>query len=643
MTTFDPYYQWLAIPPEEQPPNHYRLLGVPLFTADKQLLEVAADQRMTYVRQRAAWKYIEPAQKLLEELARARRTLLDPKARAAYEQSLREAQEGPEEPLPPAPVVVTPKASPKRSGALSGAMKVAPPDPPAEPPRPKPAKPVVDAGRSDVPWLLVIGGGLVGITVLIGLIAFFVGSRSSETGPVTKSDKPPETDRRPRIDVPKEVRIPEGRPWVMPLRLAHVAPPRTRWIYRFDGPAPAGCVLNRPTKPTEDWTLSWTPGEDVGGLEPQVVRIQAMTNDMSNKELSAECRVIVTEVDEPPVYTEVAKQLARQAEPWMLRLESRDPDFPPHKLAYRLRDPPPGLELNQDTGVLHWIPGEGAAGKTHRILIELRDAGPAGHVVPITIELEVLTPTRVAVLWRRDDGGASSDVVSTWVIDAERKSEEVSPPALRQRHPGLRPIALAPYRIIPERDDPTSETRYVVALRASSVAWRATPWDEFSDAGGPRNWLVDTVIAGDSVIEYQIAQPTIMGLATFSGEAGLRQYLDRLGPGFRTERILQLADGQLLAVSRQIASEYPREVVFLDEAAARAWANDHGLGTYEGKHPVWFEQSGGPGNRKYVMILDTALRASDWRFDLGVPLEDLPALTERRRAEAMVPVCLEVN
>ena len=24
---FDPYHIWLGIPPEEQPPNHYRLLG----------------------------------------------------------------------------------------------------------------------------------------------------------------------------------------------------------------------------------------------------------------------------------------------------------------------------------------------------------------------------------------------------------------------------------------------------------------------------------------------------------------------------------------------------------------------------------------------------------------------------------------
>ena len=28
---FDPYRKWLGIPPQEQPPNHYRLLGIAVF------------------------------------------------------------------------------------------------------------------------------------------------------------------------------------------------------------------------------------------------------------------------------------------------------------------------------------------------------------------------------------------------------------------------------------------------------------------------------------------------------------------------------------------------------------------------------------------------------------------------------------
>ena len=32
MDGFDPYRKWLGIPPQEQPPNHYRLLGIGLLS-----------------------------------------------------------------------------------------------------------------------------------------------------------------------------------------------------------------------------------------------------------------------------------------------------------------------------------------------------------------------------------------------------------------------------------------------------------------------------------------------------------------------------------------------------------------------------------------------------------------------------------
>ncbi len=46
---FDPYHIWLAIPPEDQPADHYRLLGVKAFETNPDVLESAADQRMSHV------------------------------------------------------------------------------------------------------------------------------------------------------------------------------------------------------------------------------------------------------------------------------------------------------------------------------------------------------------------------------------------------------------------------------------------------------------------------------------------------------------------------------------------------------------------------------------------------------------------
>ena len=43
--SFDPYLNWLGIPPHEQPPNFYRLLGVVLFESGREVIEQAADRQ----------------------------------------------------------------------------------------------------------------------------------------------------------------------------------------------------------------------------------------------------------------------------------------------------------------------------------------------------------------------------------------------------------------------------------------------------------------------------------------------------------------------------------------------------------------------------------------------------------------------
>ena len=47
---FNPYYEWLGIPPKYQPADHYRLLGIEQFEADPVVVEHAADQRLGFLR-----------------------------------------------------------------------------------------------------------------------------------------------------------------------------------------------------------------------------------------------------------------------------------------------------------------------------------------------------------------------------------------------------------------------------------------------------------------------------------------------------------------------------------------------------------------------------------------------------------------
>lgn len=86
---FDPYHKWLGIAPKDQPPNHYRLLAIDLFESDPDVIDGAADQRMTFLRTCANGPNVAHSQELLNEIAAARLCLLNPEAKAAYDANLK--------------------------------------------------------------------------------------------------------------------------------------------------------------------------------------------------------------------------------------------------------------------------------------------------------------------------------------------------------------------------------------------------------------------------------------------------------------------------------------------------------------------------------------------------------------------------
>jgi len=100
---FDPYLKWLGVPPEEQPANAYRLLGLAPFESDPVAIDRAADERMVYVRHFQDSPQGEIAKRVLKEIWAARVTLLDPQKKAAYDAKLRKCLEPAAPAAPPAP------------------------------------------------------------------------------------------------------------------------------------------------------------------------------------------------------------------------------------------------------------------------------------------------------------------------------------------------------------------------------------------------------------------------------------------------------------------------------------------------------------------------------------------------------------
>ncbi|HEX5102658.1 MAG TPA: hypothetical protein VFV87_02535 [Pirellulaceae bacterium] len=119
---FDAYQAWLGIPPHEQPPNHYRLLGLLLFESNPALIDSAASRATAQVRGFQSGPYKLVAQRVLGEIAGARQCLLEPGHKAAYDRELQARMQGgaaaPGPALAPQIVPPMPASSPRQMQAL---------------------------------------------------------------------------------------------------------------------------------------------------------------------------------------------------------------------------------------------------------------------------------------------------------------------------------------------------------------------------------------------------------------------------------------------------------------------------------------------------------------------------------------------
>ncbi len=190
---FDPYRKWLGIPPEDQPPHHYRLLGIETFETDADVIANAVDGRMSQVKNYQTGKFSALSQKILNEIAAARVCLLNPQKKTAYDEALRQRLEGGDAGI-----------GSSRNGGVIGAGV-----PQFEDPAAAVATYVSRRGKPRPKWQLpaaLIGVGLVIIAFLIYQIA------NSDTAPVAvhSSSTAGHSSDRPLDGMPSSRKPPVG-------------------------------------------------------------------------------------------------------------------------------------------------------------------------------------------------------------------------------------------------------------------------------------------------------------------------------------------------------------------------------------------------------------------------------------------------
>lgn len=294
---FDPYYKWLGIPPQDQPPHHYRLLAIPLFEADPDVIECAADQRMGHVRTFQTGRYAAYSQQILNELAAARICLLSREKKLAYDTQLK-AQLAPSPPLPPPtqptpatilpspppPIKSTPHLAPTPpQSETASSPPESPPGqpssffPPLDPTLPDPAPPSVmatrtAASRSRNASLITTA---VGVTLLVFAgLAFWI----------LYSDQM----QHDAVSTPVS------------------AGPSSRSPLEPDAPLPGAGNENEPADRQSEKTSTAIASRNANTRPP---------SDATNREESPTAEPAEPEIDPPPPSTDLAREAARRTRP----------------------------------------------------------------------------------------------------------------------------------------------------------------------------------------------------------------------------------------------------------------------------------------------------------------------------------------
>ena len=207
--TFDPYHRWLGIPPEQQPPHHYRLLGITPFESDREVIDSVAMRHMGFLQEITDGPYVKHAQQLLNELAAARRCLLDPDKKAAYDAQLQLSESLPVPPpiaslsdpsqrptaREPDAVGLVPSETPEKPSVAKVPVPIL--SPPRRSPASQPQRRPSARGRRGGTWLggirsacsryrTQITASVIGLLVLILAVAWFAGRPAQRETPESR-------------------------------------------------------------------------------------------------------------------------------------------------------------------------------------------------------------------------------------------------------------------------------------------------------------------------------------------------------------------------------------------------------------------------------------------------------------------------
>ncbi len=211
--SLDPYHHWFGIPPEQQPPDCYQLLGIRRFEDNSTVIANAAERQLLMLKSHEQGPHAALVAKLRKQVNVSRVRLLNPDQKKQYDQRLR-ARLGLVATPPPVPVAEPAAEEPVDSGPLlaepapetwTAPLQVAPP---ADTPQPS-------MWAQPATWfLLLLGfGGAAAVTLVVVAVAvyFVLSNRTEPTAAAVTSPPLAQAPKLPSQPPPAPAQNSSGR------------------------------------------------------------------------------------------------------------------------------------------------------------------------------------------------------------------------------------------------------------------------------------------------------------------------------------------------------------------------------------------------------------------------------------------------
>ncbi len=152
--------------------------------------------------------------------------------------------------------------------------------------------------------------------------------------------------------------------------------------------APEGAELNPKTG-----HFQWTPSEEQAPGRHEI-RLSVIAQGNEQEKHVATFWIAVAEQNLPPDVTPIEDVSLDPGESWQTTIKAVDPDKPPNKLKFALRQAPRGASLDEATGELSWTPQDADAGKTVRFSVRVYEDSVRPKRSEVSFDVAVSKPSR---------------------------------------------------------------------------------------------------------------------------------------------------------------------------------------------------------------------------------------------------------